>query len=174
MLNFFLSNRAKNLFIKAFFISLVTLLFTDYMMQFDASVTGNPAPSWGLLGRWINMILHGQFSTDSIAAMPAVKLEDVRGFSVHVVIGFVFSLFYLCFVNQNLKWQKQLAFGLGFGVLLILFPLCLELPSMGAGFFALDTPAPLFTVLRVLTVHFSFGLGLGVGTILLRQLSFPR
>lgn len=168
---FNLTVNIKERLIRAFLISMVTLVFVDYALQFNASVTGQAVPGWGLLGRWVNMIWHMQFYTSSITAMPALKLEGVRGFSFHVITSFIFSLFYLCFISQKLEWKKQLASGLIFGILLVFIPLGLELPSMGSGFFGSNMPDQWLVVCRILAVHFSFGLGLGVGTVLLRQLT---
>jgi hypothetical protein len=60
--------------------------------------------------------------------------------------------------------------GLAFGLATIVFPLLVQLPAMGSGFFGLNTPMPLAIFGRTLVQHTCFGLGLGAGALLAARL----
>lgn len=160
--------------VKALLISFVSIAFASLATQLYASVSGIGVNGWGILGRWFVMLFHGQYYTSAILAMPAVPYEDFIGLSGHIVIGFIFSTGYVCFIQQDLPALKQLCHSVVFSLCLAVFPLFLELPSMGSGVLGLSSPEPLMVIIRVLSNHFCFGLGLGVGSILLQYLNQHR
>src|SRR5690348_8279893 len=66
-------------------------------------------PDYGLVGRWIAHMRHGQFRHDSIAAAPAVRGERVLGWVVHYLIGMSFAA--LLIAICGFEWLRNPTLG---------------------------------------------------------------
>lgn len=152
---------------RACLIGLLTLFFSNISMVFYANISGTPTPNWSIVGRWFLMIFSGQFYTPSIADMPSVKGELAMGLFAHLIIAFIFTVFYVRLFPLCATMKRLFLGGVVLAWILSVFPLLFELPLMGAGFFGVNTAQPLLTFLRVMVNHTFFGVGLGVGGCLL-------
>jgi hypothetical protein len=119
-------------------------------------------PDYGLVGRWIAHMRHGQFRHDSIAAAPAVRGERVLGWLVHYLIGMSFAA--LLIAICGFEWLRNPTLGpaLAVGICTVTAPFLLMQPGMGAGIAASRTPRPATARVQSLITHTVFGLGLYV------------
>jgi hypothetical protein len=138
---------------RACLISLLTLFFSDLSMVFYVDISGMAVPNWGIVGRWFDMIFSGQFYTPSIADMPPVKDEKAIGLLAHMVVAFIFTLFYTRLFSLNNSMKRLFFGGIVLAWALSVIPLLFELPSMGAGILGFNTPQPGLTFLRVMVTR---------------------
>jgi len=115
-----------------------------------------------VLGRWFVILLHGQFYVPHIAQQPPVSHEHFIGLLLHQFTAFVFVVLYLC-VMRGKSLIAHFYGGPLFGVLLAIFPLFFQLPSMGLGFLAWKSGQQPLIIARVFVSHFFLGLGLAIG-----------
>lgn len=117
-------------------------------------------PNYGLVGRWIAHMRHGQFRHDRIASSPAVRGECVVGWVAHYLIGIAFAavLIAIC----GVEWLRNPTLGpaLAVGIGTVAAPFLLMQPGMGAGIAASRTPRPAAARMQSLITHAVFGLGL--------------
>lgn len=121
---------------------------------------GVPAPTWGLVGRWIAQMPQGRFRHQSIAAVPAARAEVLIGWIAHYLIGIVFAALLLAIGGRDWMADPTLAPALLFGIATVLAPFLILQPGMGAGIAASRTPRPSAARLQSLLTHTIFGLGL--------------
>lgn len=120
---------------------------------------GVPPLDYGLVGRWIGHMPHGQFTHDSIAAAAPVPEEKKLGLVAHYSIGIGFaSLLLTC----HPRWAERPALGpaMATGLGSTVAPFVLMQPAFGMGLAASKTPAPTITRLRSIRAHAIYGLGL--------------
>lgn len=124
------------------------------------SLLGIALPDYGLVGRWIGHMGHGQFRHDRIAASPPVPRERLIGWSAHYLTGVAFAAVLLA--TWGLEWARQptLAPALVVGIATVAAPFLLMQPGMGAGIAASRTPRPTAARLQSVVTHAVFGLGL--------------
>jgi Protein of unknown function (DUF2938) len=131
---------------------------------------GVAPPNYGLVGRWVAHMAHGQFLHRSSAASPPVPGELVLGWVVHYLTGIAFAALLLAAWGGD--WLRQPTLGpalvVGFGT--VLAPFLVMQPGMGAGIAASRTPRPAAARLQSLVTHGIFGLGLFAGGWLARVL----
>lgn len=155
-------------------IALAAATFADIGRTLYGWLTGIPGADWSLSGRWFMRVFQGHPFTSNIAAEPSLPFEYVVGFSAYYVVSIVFAAAYLVLFEVALKRPLGLRNGIMFGLATIVFPLLLQMPAMGLGFFGLKTQIPLGIFGRTLVQHSCFGLGLGVGVgALLAALLMP-
>ncbi len=157
-------------FLRIVVIALAAATFADIGRTLYTWLTGTPGANWALSGRWFLMVFDGQPFTASISAEPSRLHEYAVGYSAYYVISLIFAAAYLILFEDLLKRPLGLLNGLAFGLVTIVFPLLLQLPAMGSGFFGLNTPTPLAIFGRTLVQHACFGLGLGAGALLAARL----
>lgn len=131
---------------------------------------GTPRPDYGLVGRWIGHMRHGQFRHAAIKAAPAVPGERGLGWGVHYLTGVAFAG--LLLGGWGLAWVRDPALGpaLGVGLATVAAPFLLMQPGMGAGLAARRTPRPWAARGQSLVTHAVFGLGLYAAGWLARAL----
>ena len=151
-------------------IALVAATFADTGRTLYGWLTGTPGANWSLSGRWFLMVFAGQPITANIAAEPALPHEYAVGYSAYYAVSLIFAAAYLFLVEGILRRRPGLGNGLAFGLATIVFPLLVQMPAMGSGFFGLNTPMPLAIFGRTLVQHACFGLGLGAGAMLAARL----
>ena len=159
----------KNYLVQSVLISAMALLFSDTWLAIYAALTTSAPPNWGMTDRWVHMILRGKFYTSSMSNEPALPYEWIKGLLWHYFIGWKFTQCYLLILHFVLKIKPNISNGLLFGLLLAVFPYLIQLPSMGAGVFGHDAATPWLIFFRVLSLHVFFGLGLGVGGLLVTR-----
>ena len=146
--------------------ALAAATFADIGRTLYGWLTGTPGANWSLSGRWFLMVFDGHPITPNIAAEPPLPFEYPVGYSAYYVVSFLFAAAYLILFKGLLRRPLGLWNGLAFGLATILFPLLVQMPAMGSGFFGLNTPMPLAIFGRTLVQHTCFGIGLGAGALL--------
>jgi hypothetical protein len=132
---------------------------------------GLPPADYGLVGRWIGHMTHGQFRHDRIAAASAIPGERLLGWSAHYLIGIVFAFGFVWIVGAEWLRHPTLAPALAFGIATVAAPFLIMQPGMGAGVAASRTPKPNSARLQSLITHAVFGFGLWVAGWVVRSAS---
>jgi hypothetical protein len=127
---------------------------------------GVPTLEFGLVGRWVGHLLHGQILHASVRQSPGLPGEVALGWITHYAIGIVFAA--LLVLVQGLAWTQAPSVlpAIAVGAATVVGPLFIMQPAMGSGFAALKTPTPLKNCLRSLANHTVFGLGLYASAVL--------
>lgn len=155
-------------------IALTAATFADIGRALYGWLTGTPGANWTLSGRWFLMVFEGHPVTPNIAAEPALPFEYTVGYGAYYVVSLAFAAAYLTLFEGLLKRPLGLLNGLAFGLSTIVFPLLVQMPAMGSGFFGLKTQMPLAIFGRTVVQHSCFGLGLGAGALLAAYLINSR
>lgn len=121
---------------------------------------GVPLPNYGMVGRWIAHMAHGQFHHDNIAASSAKRGERIIGWTAHYMIGIAFAALLITIWGESWIQSPTLGPALAIGIGTIAAPFLLMQPGMGAGVAASRTPNPASVRLQSLITHTAFGLGL--------------
>ena len=121
------------------------------------------APNYGLVGRWILHMRHGQFRHNPITQSAPVAGETVSGWFAHYLIGIAFAS--LVLATGGPAWIEHPTAGLPIliGLITVAAPFLLMQPGMGAGIAASRPPAPNTARLQSLLNHGVFGVGLYIG-----------
>jgi len=121
---------------------------------------GIPASDYGLVGRWIGHMAHGQFRHQRIATACPIPHEDLIGWAAHYAIGIAFAAVLLAIWGAD--WARHPALGpaLLVGIGTVAAPFLILQPGMGAGIAASRAPRPAAARLQSLVTHAVFGVGL--------------
>ena len=130
---------------------------------------GVPTLNFSLIGRWVGHLCRGTFAHAAIARAEPIGGELALGWITHYAIGIAFAA--VLVASQTLAWSRQPTLGpaLLIGVGSVLAPLFIMQPAMGAGFASSRTTTPAKNVLRSITNHAVFGLGLFLFSLLAAQ-----
>lgn len=123
---------------------------------------GVAAANYGMVGRWLLHMTHGQFRHHAIAASPAMPAEHITGWAAHYLIGIAFATLLIVLCGEAWLQSPALLPALAVGLVTVAAPFVLMQPGMGAGFAASRTPKPNSARLHSLLTHAVFGLGLYV------------
>lgn len=141
-------------------------LLIDLWAVTRAALFDVPTPNYGLVGRWLIGIMHGEFRLDvRTAARPAAH-ERACGWIAHYLIGVYFAMVLL--LSSGPAWldQPTLAPAMIVGIGTVAAPFLLMQPGMGAGLAASRTRNPWSARLQSLITHSIFGIGLyGAGCL---------
>ncbi|MBC3231044.1 DUF2938 domain-containing protein [Serratia fonticola] len=131
-----------------------------------------PSLNYRLVGRWIGHMPRGKWVHHTIVQATPVKGEILMGWGAHYLIGIVFTWLFLIIMGP--VWLEQPTFlpALAMGIISVVAPFFLMQPSFGFGFAAARTPQPNVARQRSLIAHASFGIGIYVVALLLRQAWF--
>ncbi|MEX1221137.1 MAG: DUF2938 domain-containing protein [Idiomarina sp.] len=135
------------------------------------SLLGVPCPNYGMVGRWLAHMTHGQFRHDSIAASAPVRAEHLVGWTAHYLIGIAFAA--ILTGIWGVTWIQNPTIGpaLAVGIGTVIAPFFIMQPGMGAGIAASNTKHPTSARLQSLITHTFFGLGLYISGWILQILS---
>jgi len=149
-----------NYFFVTIFIGIGATAVIDLWTAVRKRLLGVALPNYGLVGRWIAHMTHGQFRHGSIAASAPIRGEYVIGWAVHYLTGVAFAAVLVGVFGT--AWIQHPAIGpaLAIGVGTVAAPFLLMQPGMGAGIAACRTPRPAAARLQSLITHAVFGLGL--------------
>lgn len=165
-----MTGRLAGILFRIVIIALAAATFADIGRTLYGWLTGTPGANWSLSGRWFLMVFQGHPFTPNIAAEPALPFEYPVGYGAYYAVSLIFAAAYMMLFEGLLRRPLGLRNGLAFGLATIVFPLLVQMPAMGSGFFGLNTPMPLAIFGRTLVQHSCFGLGLGAGAVLAAQL----
>lgn len=123
---------------------------------------GIAPPNYGMVGRWIAHMTHGQFRHNSIAASSPMRGENILGWTAHYLIGIAFAALLIGIWGDS--WIQNPAIGPALAVSIgtVVAPFFLMQPGMGSGIAASRTPHPTSARLQSVITHTIFGLGLYV------------
>lgn len=118
---------------------------------------GLPTTEWRFVGRWFGHMKSGVIRHALIMHSPPVKNELAIGWTMHYVIGVVFSLAYFIAVIGVAETEPTLTSATIFGIITVGAPWFLMQPSLGYGYIA--SKHPKVNTLRVLNImgHVTFG-----------------
>jgi len=122
-----------------------------------------PPPDYGLVGRWLGHMAHGQFRHASMAAVPPVPGERLIGWTAHYLTGIGFAALLLAIWGMAWLERPTLVPALVVGVGTVAAPFLIMQPGMGAGIAASRTPRPGAARRQSVLTHTVFGLGLYAG-----------
>lgn len=123
------------------------------------------------IGRWVGHLFRGTIAHRSIGKAQPIPGELALGWLTHYAVGIAFAG--LPVILHGVDWiqNPSLLPALAIGLCTVAFPLFLMQPSMGMGFAASRTPAPLTSCMRSMTNHMVFGLGLYVSAAVIEWIS---
>ncbi len=123
---------------------------------------GIKAPDYGMVGRWIAHMRHGQLHHTAIAKSPAIRGELALGWFIHYLTGCAFAVFLIAVSGAGWLQQPTVFPAIVVGLVTVTAPFLLMQPGMGAGIAASKTPNPNSARLQSIITHAVFGLGLYV------------
>lgn len=133
---------------------------TDLWAIFRRRIWSIALPNYGLVGRWLALMLRGRFRHPSMTSVPAVRGERLVGWLAHYAIGIAFAAILLGFCGLSWVHEPTLGPALLVGLGTVVAPFLVMQPGMGAGIAASRTPNPSAARLQSLVTHAFFGLGL--------------
>ncbi|MDZ4386322.1 MAG: DUF2938 domain-containing protein [Moraxellaceae bacterium] len=142
------------------FIGIGATAVMDLWSSVRKALLGTPLPNYGMVGRWIAHMAHGQFRHDSIAAAFSIRGERIIGWAAHYLIGTAFAALLIGIWGDSWIHNPTLGPALTIGIGTVAAPFLLMQPSMGAGIAASRTQNPTSARLQSLITHTVFGLGL--------------
>jgi hypothetical protein len=128
---------------------------------------GMPTFDFAMLGRWVGHALRGEFTQGPIARAGSIRGERSLGWILHYAIGIGFAS--LLLIWQGAEWSSRPTLGPAMivGLCTVVAPLFVLQPLLGAGFASSRTATPMKNVLRSVSNHGVFGLGLYLSAQLL-------
>ncbi|WP_252271266.1 DUF2938 domain-containing protein [Pseudomonas subflava] len=151
---------AVEMIVQAIVLGIGATLVMDLWALARKRFFGVPALDYGLVGRWLGHMRHGQFHHAAIGKAPSVRGERAMGWAFHYVTGLAFAGAFLAVVGGEWLRRPTLWPALAFGALTVAAPLLLMQPAFGMGIAAVRTANPWQVRLRALLTHLVFGLGL--------------
>lgn len=142
------------------FIGIGATAVTDLWGIARKILLGIPPPNYGMVGRWIAHMAHGQFRHDSIATSSPIRGEQIIGWVAHYLIGTVFAALLIGIWGESWIHNPTIGPALAVGIGTVVAPFLLMQPGMGAGIAASRTQHPVSARLQSLITHSVFGLGL--------------
>jgi hypothetical protein len=104
----------------------------------------------GHLGHWLL----------SLVQLSLPQSETVIGWMAHYLIGVIFCFLLVSVYGFNWVEKPTLKPALIIGMVTVLAPLLILQPALGLGYFASNSPSPIFSVFKSCVTHLVYGLGL--------------
>ena len=146
-------------------------LAMDAWQQILKRFAGIPATNWGMVGRWFVLTLkRGTMYHPTIDNEPPAPNELPIGWIVHYCVSMMYAVIYLVLMIDRVI-EPSLADGILFGAVSVVVPWFYFMPCMGKGVMGKLTPNPKKACLVSLSSHLVFGTAMGVGFMLVAQLS---
>lgn len=122
----------------------------------------------GLLARWMRQLARGhRVAPDGDIRRAEARPGDVTvGFLLHYGIGIVLALVYFGALSAS-GARPGTTSALVYGFATNVFPWFLMYPSMGFGFFGASAPPEARLLPTSLVAHLSYGIGLGLGAMVI-------
>jgi len=150
-------------FLSALIIGMTATLVMDIWSALRQRTFAIAAPNYGLVGRWILHMRHGQFRHDAISRSAPIAGETLVGWLAHYLIGIAFAGLLLVVAGTGWIGHPTARPPILIGLATVAAPFLLMQPGMGAGIAASRTPAPNKARLQSLLNHGVFGVGLYIG-----------
>lgn len=149
--------------LKIIVVGIVATAIADLWGCARRPLLGVAPPDYGLVGRWLAYMRHGQFRHAAIARSKPVAGERILGWTTHYLTGIAFAALLVCVAGPGWLQAPTLLPALAVGIATVAAPFLLMQPGMGAGLAASKTPRPHSARLQSLIFHTIFGLGLYLG-----------
>lgn len=156
-----------NILISTLFIGIGATAVMDIWGLARKILLGGKAPDYGMVGRWLGHMTHGQFKHEAIAKSPAIRGERAIGWIAHYLTGIAFAAMLTVVWDQHWAQAPTLAPALAVGLVTVMAPYFLMQPGMGAGIAASKTPNPNAARLQSLLNHMVFGFGLYISALVI-------
>lgn len=141
-------------------------LLIDLWAVVRAAVFGIAMPNYGLVGRWLIGVRHGNLFLDTEGGTQPAAHERAFGWIAHYAIGVAFAMVLLVIFGAEWLDQPTLAPAMIVGIGTVFAPFLLMQPGMGAGIAGSRTRKPWSARLQSLITHSIFGIGLyGAGYV---------
>ncbi|WP_423820624.1 DUF2938 family protein [Salinisphaera sp. SPP-AMP-43] len=140
-------------------IGVVSTLVLDIWAQLQQKLAGVPAPDWGVAGRWVKGLTHGQWVLDADAGQGPSSHDKTVGWLFHYGVGIVYAA--LLFVIGGSVFAVQPTLGPPIAVGLVLATLAglfIFLPGLGAGVAGSKLPDQKAAIMHMLVGHLIFAL----------------
>lgn len=147
-------------FFSPIFIGMGATLTFDIWGLFLKHVFKIPPSNFCLVGRWVLYMPEGIFRHENITTIQRKTGECATGWITHYMIGITFAIIFILVVGAD--WMLKPAFipALIFGAATVAAPFFIMQPLFGFGFASSKTANPAQAILRSLTNHTAFGVGL--------------
>lgn len=152
------------------FVALFATLLSDIFIHLFNYINHLPQGVLAPLGRWVLGFPEGHFYVENIFNEATKPYETQVGSITHAIVALIFTGFYIILLNHLFEFKHDLRDAIIYGLLLMIFPLMLEMPAMGLGYFGMNIANQKLILVRLLGDHFFFGLGLGLGLELFNRL----
>lgn len=162
------------LLIAAVFVGLGATLVMDLWSALLKHAFNISPPNYCLVGRWLAHMPDGVFMHPAISAAARKPAECRIGWIAHYTTGVLFALGLVALTTPAWLLSPTLMPALIFGIVTVVFPLCIMQPSFGLGFAASRAPDPMQARLRSLVNHVVFGLGLYASALAISPLLVPQ
>lgn len=151
-------------------VGVIATLFMDAVAWGQRRLWGIPSLDYALMGRCIGHLPQGRLVHRPISRSRPVPGERIIGWSAHYLTGIVFAAVFLLITGCNWVAESGPLSAILFGAATVAFPFLVLQPAMGAGLAARATPTPWTARARSLTAHVAFGVGLWLGTRVMKQI----
>lgn len=152
-------------------IGILSTLFMDLMALCLRKGFGVTGLDYRLLGRWLLYMRKGVFSHQNIVKTLAHSHEKIIGWTVHYLIGIIFSFVLVLIQGESWITSPQIIPALLLGILTTLIPFLIMQPAFGFGIAASKLPSPNIFRFKSLLAHFNYGLGLYLSAIVLSSMT---
>lgn len=121
---------------------------------------GIPSPNYGLVGRWIVYLAHGQFRHDSIAASSPICEEHIIGWAAHYLIGTAFAALLIGIWGESWIHNPTIGPALAVGIGTVAAPCLVNATRYGGRHRRLSYATPSLCPNSEPDNTYNFGLGL--------------
>jgi FtsH-binding integral membrane protein len=146
--------------VRALAMGLAATVAIDLWATFANRVLGWPRTNWAMVGRWIGHLPSGQLMHVSIGSSPPVGNESLLGWGFHYLVGCIYALLYLVYINMAHAGRPTLMTAVAFSLTTIVAPWFLMQPALGLGICAARAPRPRLVRLQNVVIHTLFGVTL--------------
>ena len=122
-----------HLFLHSIWIGILATSVMDFIAWIRTSFFNTKSLNYVLVGRWILSFKDGRWIHDTILTSSPKPGETWFGWTVHYLIGILFSYVYLKF-NLSFNFQYNILSILGFAILTTFVPFLVLQPALGFGF----------------------------------------
>jgi hypothetical protein len=144
-------------------------IILDFYAWLLSRLFGIPATNWSLVGRWVGHMKSGQFIQVSLATAKQIPGERALGWLVHYIIGMVYGLILMVWVDAHWLDLPTLLPTLLVSWFGMVAPFFIMMPGMGSGIAGAKTPNPIVTRVKSFAAHTVFGVGMFLTGLIIAQ-----
>lgn len=138
-------------------VGLGSTIALDIWVTLLEKTIGSRATKWGMVGRWLTGLPHGQFILDGSNTSPPSGGEKALGWAFHYAAGFAYALLIPLVFGFGVVTQPTVMPFVVIGLLAsTMTGLVILFPGMGGGFFASKLPNRGMTILYLIVAHSVF------------------